>query len=90
MVSSFLRDYARAAKRETGVNDEEASRGDAGQGRSQGERRRERRRRKQREREQERAAIFGADPEPIQNPERAAWSAFAQSLFQSAEFRVIG
>jgi len=28
--------------------------------------------------------------EPIFDPRRAAWSAFAQSLFQSAEFRTIG
>jgi hypothetical protein len=28
--------------------------------------------------------------EPLTDPRRAAWSAFAQSLFQSAEFRTIG
>ena len=43
-----------------------------------------------RRRELRQAAEPGSAPPAFVDPERAAWSAFAQSLFQSAEFRAIG
>ena len=49
---------------------------------------REERERRGRDRARDRAADTGA--RPIDDPRRAAWSAFAQSLFESAEFRSLG
>jgi cytochrome c553 len=86
-VKAFLAEYARTVEPgntdKRGGSDERASdrRQRPGQGPGQEPRRRG-----------ARAGAPGAEPpvEPITDPRRAAWSAFAQSLFQSAEFRTIG
>ncbi|MEM8709830.1 MAG: DUF1553 domain-containing protein, partial [Planctomycetota bacterium] len=93
VVKSFLRDYERDAGRATKEESrsEDKGRGKSGKGRA-GQRARERAERRARrlaERRQKERERLGA-PEPLKSPEHAAWSAFAQSLFQSAEFRVIG
>jgi cytochrome c553 len=76
-VRSFLRDYAREA--ETTIDKESAQ--DSGRGNARQSARR-------RARERARDASNGVLA-PIQDPKLAAWSAFAQSLFQSAEFRIL-
>ncbi|MFT5735224.1 MAG: hypothetical protein ACI8WY_003911, partial [Planctomycetota bacterium] len=93
VVRSFLKDYARSVEL---ANKAQAPKGKGEE--SEGEeklsprrkRQQEKRRQRERERDLERAKMYGADPAAIEDPERAAWSAFTQSLFQSAEFRVIG
>jgi hypothetical protein len=48
------------------------------------------RKRPRRPRQNERARPDEPELAPLTDPRRAAWSAFAQALFQSAEFRTIG
>ncbi len=74
LVRAFLSDYAGTVE--------------APRGGSKGSPRRGR----ERLRDRQRPAPAGANPplEPLDDPRHAAWSAFAQSLFQSAEFRTIG
>ncbi|MEQ1892538.1 MAG: DUF1553 domain-containing protein, partial [Planctomycetota bacterium] len=48
------------------------------------------RKRPRRQRQGERARSGEPELAPLTDPRRAAWSAFAQALFQSAEFRTIG
>ncbi|MEM6568845.1 MAG: DUF1553 domain-containing protein [Planctomycetota bacterium] len=81
-VRRFLREYERMSPKENDASDRSstrrgrAQRGGAGRGGSQ----------------RGRARGRGSDAAlaPPRSPEHAAWSAFAQALFQSAEFRTIG
>ena len=80
-VLSFLRDYERTF-------DAEAKKA-ASSAPPEDPRDAQRRLRRQR-RQRERAPLAQRGPEEHTDGRRAAWSAFAQSLFQSAEFRAIG
>ena len=84
-VLTFLRDYAKEA--EAAIAKEASSEPAQEQGTGS---RRERQRERARQRARDRAAASGGAPPAIKDPKRAAWSAFAQSLFQGAEFRIIG
>ena len=97
VVELFLRDYGRMAA------DEMESAGEAAQPKAEPEdknlserqkrrlkRRAEQKAKLDRARRQRRADRPGNAPAQFKDPKRAAWSAFAQSLFQSAEFRAIG
>lgn len=80
-VLSFLRDYERTFEKE------ERSKAKAAE--PETDRARQRRERRER-RIRERNPLAQEGPAPLTDGRRAAWSAFAQSLFQSAEFRAIG
>ncbi|MCB9907611.1 MAG: DUF1549 domain-containing protein [Planctomycetes bacterium] len=93
-VSAFLRDYQREVER---TIEQDASQGKAKDAAPSSDRQRQRDQARARAREKARelarqrnGAPGNAAPEPLRDPRRAAWSAFAQSLFQGAEFRVIG
>ena len=100
VVEQFLRDYGRMAAEELDgasevVDDDEAD----DEGLSDRQKRRLKRKQEQKARRKERqerarrlrrAERPGNAPPQFEDPKRAAWSAFAQSLFQSAEFRAIG
>ena len=85
-VTSFLRDYAKEVQKTLGSN--RASDRQAGSnGRN---RQRERARQRARDRARQRGGQAGATaPEAFTDPQKAAWSALAQSLFQGAEFRTL-
>jgi cytochrome c553 len=91
VVELFLRDYAQMTvselradgqQPEPDVDDKELSARDR--------RRLERAARRKARQARRDAEVRGNAPAKIEDPRRAAWSAFAQSLFQSAEFRAIG
>lgn len=82
LVATFLRDYAREVER---TRAPEAESPNPRRGANDREGRRERARQRARDRARQQAGAAG--PAPIRDPRRAAWSAFAQSLFQGAEFR---
>ncbi|MEZ6019412.1 MAG: PSD1 and planctomycete cytochrome C domain-containing protein [Planctomycetota bacterium] len=79
LVAEFLKDYANAASREGDMPAQPAPQGRPGRD-GQGRRPRPGRN------------LPGGRPAaaPKRTPEQLAWSAFAQSLFQGAEFRIIG
>ena len=85
-VTSFLRDYAKEVQKTLGSNGVGTPRAGAS-GRN---RQRERARQRARDRARQRGGQVGANaPEELTDPKKAAWSAFAQSLFQGAEFRTL-
>ena len=87
-VSSFLKGYERDFKREAKADAKGAKKEGA---KDDAQSRRRARQRAQRER---RAAAAAPSTPPkaftVDESRRAAWSAFAQSLFQCAEFRALG
>ena len=74
LVREFLKDYAETVEAPRGRSTASPRRG------------------RERLRDRQRSTPAGGNPplEPLDDPRQAAWSAFAQSLFQSAEFRTIG
>lgn len=80
-VREFLRDFEKLARSQSAEQDgAKAGEGKDGSGDARG--------RRARDGARGRARDSGA--RPIDDPRRAAWSAFAQSLFESAEFRSLG
>ncbi|QDV04780.1 Planctomycete cytochrome C [Planctomycetes bacterium Poly30] len=89
VVQAFLKDFARSVEKEARQKETPVSGADR-KADDEKSRRARRLRERKRAREEELRKTYGGAPAAIEDPERAAWSAFAQSLFQSAEFRVIG
>lgn len=83
-VQHFLRDYTRMAFDELKSTEPQKDLSRRQRRRLQAKAERDRRRALRQ------ASEPGSAPPAFVDPERAAWSAFAQSLFQSAEFRAIG